>query len=257
MPRSGRALKAYREKRDFRHTPEPRGAVAKAKGNSYLIQKHDARRLHYDFRLELDGVLKSWAVTRGPSLNPRDKRLAVRTEDHPLQYGEFEGIIPKGYGAGTVMLWDQGTWHPKGDPQEGLRKGALKFVLRGKRLNGGFALIRMRKKGDKRENWLLVKERDDEADEKHDPTKQWATSVVSGRSLDTIAKHGATLDKNDRVSDAAPMTPARKKSAQNSHSCRRSSRLSAMSLPPVVTSCMRSSSTAIASSPWSEGTGCA
>lgn len=210
MPRPGHSLKAYRAKRDFRRTPEPRGTVAKAKGSSYLIQKHDARRLHYDFRLELDGVLKSWAVTRGPSLNPGDKRLAVRTEDHPLQYGAFEGVIPKGYGAGTVMLWDQGTWRPKGDPHEGLRTGTLKFVLYGERLNGGFALIRMRKKGGKRENWLLVKERDEEADEKRDPTKRWTKSVASGRSLEAIAEHVKTLGRNGKVGDTKSRVSRRK-----------------------------------------------
>ena len=128
-----------------------------------MIQKHDATRLHFDFRLELDGVLKSWAVTRGPSLDPAEKRLAVRVEDHPLDYGAFEGTIPEGeYGGGTVMLWDVGTWAPDGDPHEGLRKGKLSFVLDGERLKGGFALVRMRKDRAKsaRENWLLIKERD-------------------------------------------------------------------------------------------------
>src|SRR5262245_21992217 len=140
--RSG--LSEYREKRDFSHTPEPRGRKGKRKGRLYVVQKHAATRLHYDFRLELDGVLKSWAVTRGPSLDPAEKRLAVRAEDHPLDYGEFEGIIPEGeYGGGTVMLWDRGIWTPEGDPHEGLRKGKLSFTLDGKRLKGGFTLVRM------------------------------------------------------------------------------------------------------------------
>ena len=132
------ALEEYRRKRDFGKTAEPPpGAIKARKGElSYLIQKHDATRLHYDFRLELDGVLLSWAVTKGPSLNPSDKRLAVRTEDHPLSYGTFEGTIPKGqYGGGTVMLWDEGTWEPKGDPKAGLKKGHLSFTLHGGRLN--------------------------------------------------------------------------------------------------------------------------
>ncbi|HXI42447.1 MAG TPA: DNA polymerase ligase N-terminal domain-containing protein, partial [Bryobacteraceae bacterium] len=131
------ALEEYRQKRDFHKTPEPAPGriAAREKHLSYLIQKHEATRLHYDFRLELDGVLLSWAVTRGPSLDPADKRLAVRTEDHPLSYGEFEGAIPKGqYGGGTVMLWDEGTWEPKGDPRLGLRKGHLSFILHGQRL---------------------------------------------------------------------------------------------------------------------------
>src|SRR6478609_6807151 len=152
------ALEEYRRKRDFKKTPEPPGQVSKSgRKLSYLIQKHDATRLHYDFRLELDGVLLSWAVTKGPSLNPADKRLAVRTEDHPLAYGSFEGTIPEGeYGGGTVMLWDTGTWEPVGDPHAGLKKGHLSFTLQGQRLRGRWDLIRMR--GDnKRENWLLIK----------------------------------------------------------------------------------------------------
>ena len=158
------ALEEYKRKRDFKKTPEPPPVKAASReGFSYLIQKHDATRLHYDLRLELDGVLLSWAVTKGPSLNPSDKRLAVRTEDHPLSYGTFEGTIPKGqYGGGTVMLWDRGSWEPKGDPHAGLKKGHLAFTLHGERLKGGWDLIRMR--GDeKRENWLLIKEKDHEA----------------------------------------------------------------------------------------------
>ena len=156
------ALEEYSRKRDFKKTPEPPPGRIKTRKEelSYLIQKHDATRLHYDFRLELDGVLLSWAVTKGPSLNPADKRLAVRTEDHPLSYGTFEGTIPQGeYGGGTVMMWDEGTWEPKGDPRAGLEKGHLSFVLHGERLKGGWGLIRMRGDG-KRENWLLVKEND-------------------------------------------------------------------------------------------------
>jgi bifunctional non-homologous end joining protein LigD len=158
-------LEEYSRKRDFKKTPEPPPGRIKTRkeGLSYLIQKHDATRLHYDFRLELDGVLLSWAVTKGPSLNPVNKRLAVRTEDHPLSYGTFEGTIPQGeYGGGTVMMWDEGTWEPKGDPRAGLEKGHLSFALHGERLKGGWGLIRMRGDG-KRENWLLVKENDGEA----------------------------------------------------------------------------------------------
>src|SRR6188472_2570467 len=132
------ALATYRKKRNFATTSEPRGKVPKANGgNSYLIQKHAARRLHYDLRLELDGVLKSWAVTRGPSLVAGDKRLAVQVEDHPLEYGGFEGTIPKGeYGGGTVLLWDRGSWNPIGDPRHGLEKGHLEFELDGEKLAG-------------------------------------------------------------------------------------------------------------------------
>ena len=133
-----RQLDAYKGKRDFSKTPEPPGRRRKAKaGNSYVIQKHAARRLHYDFRLELDGVLKSWAVPEGPSLVAGQKRLAVEVEDHPLEYGSFEGVIPKGeYGAGTVMIWDRGTWTPEFDPDAGYRKGHLKFKLAGEKLTG-------------------------------------------------------------------------------------------------------------------------
>src|SRR5687767_14499954 len=166
-------LSEYWAKRDFARTPEPRGRSAKKSGRRFVIQKHAASRLHYDFRLELDGVLKSWAVTRGPSLDPSEKRLAVRVEDHPLDYGGFEGTIPKGqYGGGTVMLWDKGEWQPEGDPHEGLRKGKLSFILKGKRLKGGFTLVRMRKDRNgkhARENWLLIKQHDAAASAKIDP----------------------------------------------------------------------------------------
>src|SRR5262245_32552477 len=140
-------LSAYRSKRDFGITAEPsgKGRSSASKRLRFVIQKHDATRLHYDLRLELDGVFKSWAVTKGPSLDPHDKRLAVEVEDHPLDYGDFEGTIPKGqYGGGTVQLWDRGYWMPVGDPHAGLRKGDLKFVLEGDRLHGSWVLVRMR-----------------------------------------------------------------------------------------------------------------
>ncbi len=183
------ALDTYNAKRRFDETPEPKGKIARKGSRLYTIQKHDATRLHYDFRLELDGVLLSWAVTRGPSLNPADKRLAVRTEDHPVDYAEFEGTIPEGnYGAGTVLLWDKGTWTPHGDPHEGLKKGKLVFDLDGERLKGRWGLIRMRaKEGEKRENWLLIKELDDLADRESDVTAENVTSVASGRDLEEIA----------------------------------------------------------------------
>lgn len=160
------SLQKYWEKRNFKQTPEPRGKVAKAKGQlSFFIQKHDATRLHYDFRLELDGTLKSWAVPKGPSLNPADKRLAVHVEDHPLDYGTFEGIIPpRQYGAGTVLLWDKGVWTPQGDARAGYKKGHLKFQLEGEKLHGSWALVRMGKPAEQgKENWLLIKEHDEEA----------------------------------------------------------------------------------------------
>jgi bifunctional non-homologous end joining protein LigD len=187
-------LEAYRKRRDFSRTPEPAGQARRGQSSwSYVIQKHAARRLHFDFRLELDGVLKSWAVTRGPSLDPADRRLAVRTEDHPLDYGGFEGVIPPGeYGGGTVMLWDRGRWTPRADPREGLRKGHLKFELAGRRLKGGFALVRMRPDEGRgaaaRENWLLIKEDDRYARRDQDPVVRWTRSVASGRVMETIAR---------------------------------------------------------------------
>ena len=183
----------YRRKRDFSRTREPSGAsrrrTAKDKP-AFVVQKHDATRLHYDFRLEQDGVLWSWAVTRGPSANPDDKRLAVRTEDHPLDYGDFEGTIPAGqYGGGTVMLWDRGWWEPLNDPAEGIAEGKLHFRLHGERMNGGWALVRMKpRKGEKHENWLLIKERDDRSsDDGEALIRKNTDSVKTGRSMDEIA----------------------------------------------------------------------
>ncbi|MFX0543258.1 DNA ligase D [Roseovarius sp. S4756] len=183
-------LAEYKRKRDFGQTSEPQGiAGAGPAAHRFVVQKHAATRLHYDFRLEWGGVLLSWAVTKGPSPDPTEKRLAVRTEDHPLDYGGFEGTIPKGqYGGGTVMLWDRGTWTPEGDVEAGLKNGKLKFTLRGHHLLGGWALVRMRGKG-KRENWLLIKERDDHARAEPDAfTTGEALSVTTGRTMDEIAK---------------------------------------------------------------------
>ncbi len=192
------SLAPYRAKRDFSQTEEPSGkaAVAAGKALRFVIQRHDATRLHYDFRLELDGVFKSWAVTKGPSLDPQVKRLAVEVEDHPLDYGDFEGTIPEGqYGGGTVQLWDRGYWLPQGDPHEGLKKGDLKFVLEGERLHGSWVLVRMRwdrdrgKSGDgKRTNWLLIKHRDEAAHEgDDDKLLEDPKSIASGRTLKEIA----------------------------------------------------------------------
>jgi len=193
----GMALEEYRRKRDFHKTPEPAGTAAPRQEAgeqlAFVIQKHAARRLHYDFRLELDGVLKSWAVPKGPSLDPGEKRLAVHVEDHPLDYGEFEGVIPEGeYGGGTVLLWDRGTWTPADpDPEAAYRKGSLKFTLDGEKLHGKWALVRMGGKaaGERRENWLLIKEHDEAAlPESGDAVvADNPLSVASGRSLDAIA----------------------------------------------------------------------
>src|SRR6195952_3395719 len=163
-------LSKYKAKRDFKLTKEPHGATEIKPSNRlrFIIQKHDATRLHFDLRLELDGVFKSWAVTRGPSLNPSDKRLAVEVEDHPLDYGDFEGTIPKGqYGGGTVQLWDRGYWTPE-NLETGFKKGDLKFTLEGERLHGSWVLVRMKfdRNGGKRTNWLLIKHRDEYSDEK-------------------------------------------------------------------------------------------
>ncbi|HEV8129562.1 MAG TPA: DNA polymerase ligase N-terminal domain-containing protein, partial [Candidatus Eisenbacteria bacterium] len=190
-------LTSYRKKRDFRRTPEPKGQPkTKTRGASargklrFVIQKHAATRLHYDFRLELDGVLKSWAVPKGPSLDPSEKRLAVEVEDHPIEYGGFEGIIPKGqYGGGTVLLWDRGTWTPVGDPVAGLRKGHLAFELHGKKLEGGFHLVRLRGDDGDKKNWLLMKQKDEFAspESRGSVVEKRPESVKSGRTIEQIA----------------------------------------------------------------------
>jgi bifunctional non-homologous end joining protein LigD len=184
-------LKTYRAKRRFGVTAEPKGSVARIRGNAFVIQKHAARRLHYDLRLELDGVMKSWAVTRGPSLVPGDKRLAVQVEDHPIAYNKFEGTIPEGeYGGGTVMIWDRGHWQPEGDPHKGLAKGHLSFTLDGEKLGGGWHLVRMhRRAGEKRDNWLLIKQHDEAERSARDKDilEEEPLSVVTGRTMDEIA----------------------------------------------------------------------
>jgi bifunctional non-homologous end joining protein LigD len=199
------ALEEYQRKRRFPSTPEPPPKVEKGEGRRFVVQKHRASHLHYDFRLEMDGVLKSWAVPKGPSLSPADKRLAMMVEDHPVDYLLFEGIIPEGnYGAGTVMVWDTGTWEPLppqpdkkrggpgtpdlGDPHEMLAKGDLKFRLHGKKLKGEFVLAHMRSRrpGSKGTEWLLIKKRDQHTKEDFD-IDQLDWSVLTRRSLDEIA----------------------------------------------------------------------
>ncbi len=191
------ALDVYRKKRKFGVTSEPRGGRIKRGGDAFVIQKHDATRLHYDLRLELDGVMKSWAVTRGPSLVPADKRLAVQVEDHPIEYNEFEGTIPKGeYGGGTVLIWDKGRWAPEYDPHKGLAKGHLEFTLDGEKLSGRWHLVRMpRRRGEKRDNWLLIKSDDEAARGPNDPdiVEEKPKSVVSGRTLEKIAAAGGAV----------------------------------------------------------------
>jgi bifunctional non-homologous end joining protein LigD len=207
------ALTEYRRKRDFKRTPEPAGNISsepRAAERVFVVQKHAATRLHYDFRLELEGVLKSWAVPKGPSVDPADRRLAMHVEDHPMAYGDFEGVIPKDqYGGGTVLLWDRGTWRAEGDPHESYRAGSLKFTLHGEKLRGGWALVKIRGGGggDGR-SWLLIKERDGEAR----PARSFRIvdarpeSVATGRSLDEIA--GVSDHVVDSSRNRAPRSAA-------------------------------------------------
>ena len=203
-------LETYREKRDFTATPEPKGVRGRKRGNSFVIQKHAARRLHYDFRLEMDGVLRSWAVTRGPSLVAGEKRLAVHVEDHPLAYGDFEGTIPKGeYGGGTVIVWDRGTWSPIGDAARGYAKGHLEFELSGTKLHGRWHLIRMQgRPGEKRENWLLIKADDAEARPEGAPDilEEQPLSAKTGRDIAEVAGEAPGWS-----SKTGPIKPARKR----------------------------------------------
>jgi bifunctional non-homologous end joining protein LigD len=189
-----KALERYAQKRDFARTPEPGVSAAGGDGHEFVVQMHAARRLHFDLRLELEGVLKSWAVTRGPSLTLGEKRLAVRTEDHPVEYLDFEGNIPKGeYGGGSMIVWDRGRWLPQGDPQFGLQKGHLAFVLEGTRLRGLWHLVRIRpRKGEKTEPWLLMKADDEFARHPGDPeiTEEETTSYLSGRTNQELAAAG-------------------------------------------------------------------
>ena len=200
-------LAEYRRKRDFTRTAEPIGGSAPSKQKlAFVIQKHAASRLHYDLRLELDGVMKSWAVPKGPSLDPSVKRLAMEVEDHPIEYNKFEGTIPQGeYGGGTVMLWDRGTYSYGGsdpDPMEGLRrgyaKGDLKFVLNGKRLKGSWVLVRMRRDRPGKPQWLLIKHRDEYAAPDSDVTGEIQTSVATGRSMEEIATGRGRVWRSNR-----------------------------------------------------------
>jgi bifunctional non-homologous end joining protein LigD len=222
-------LKEYRRKRNFRITPEPAGKTAASRRRrAFVIQKHAASHLHYDFRLELDGVLKSWAVPKGPSLDPAQKRLAMQVENHPVEYGKFEGIIPPDqYGGGTVMLWDHGTWEPVDDPRKGYREGHLKFRLKGKKLHGSWMLVR---KGGKHSepderHWFLFKERDDFAEPDTDITQTEPLSVTTGRDLEEIAANADRawgpdgehkVRKTRRAHSSRPKTNAHVGKAQQS-----------------------------------------
>ncbi len=182
------ALDTYRKKRDFRRTSEPRGKPSGRSGNLFMIHKHDATRLHYDLRLQVGDVLKSWAVPKGPSLDPGEKRLAVEVENHPLEYGDFEGVIPEGqYGAGATLIWDYGTWAPMGDLETSLKKGTLKFRLAGEKLKGGWTLVRLKRRpGESKNNWLLIKEHDDDASTDIDILEARPESVKSGRLIEDL-----------------------------------------------------------------------
>ncbi len=228
-------LAEYNAKRDFAKTPEPSGETENsAGGDLFIVQKHDATRLHWDLRLEVDGVLRSWAVTKGPSPDPEIKRLAVRTEDHPMSYAEFEGTIPKGeYGGGTVMLWDRGTWAPiEGKSAKDLDKGHLHFTLDGERMKGEWLLIRLKNKaGEKRENWLLRKLQDDHVQEGDALVERELTSVLTGRSMAEIA-----ADKNGEYpladkEDDAFLAQMKKASAHNAKQAKPSKKRRAAPLP--------------------------
>jgi bifunctional non-homologous end joining protein LigD len=213
QPRATKSpLKTYTDKRDFARTPEPKPRPVREAGHAFVVQKHKARRLHYDLRLELDGVLKSWAVTRGPSLIAGEKRLAVQTEDHPTEYLEFEGNIPKGeYGGGTMIVWDRGTWVPEGDPHYGLTKGHLAFTLEGSRLKGLWHLVRLRPRdGEEAKNWLLIKSDDAFARSRGsvEITDEELTSFLSGRTTEELAAEG-TLRKDHERRSAIEVKPRR------------------------------------------------
>src|SRR5438552_14296999 len=218
-------LQEYRRKRRFAETPEPPPKVAQKDRHRFVVQKHRASHLHFDFRLEMEGVLKSWAVPKGPSLDPADKRLAMMVEDHPVSYFDFEGIIPPGnYGAGTVMVWDVGTWEPQGDPHAMLEKGDLKFVLHGQKLKGSFVLARMRSRrpGSKGTEWLLIKHRDEYAISGYD-INQYDYSVLTHRTLEQIAadegsrewqsnRQAVTTTKNAWLAEAIEKSDKKKRS---------------------------------------------
>src|SRR6476660_7409856 len=198
-------LSKYRAKRDPDRSPEPVGTVSPVPGNLFVVHKHAARQLHFDLRLEMDGVLKSWAVPKGPSYDMADKRLAVRVEDHPIEYGHFEGIIPKGnYGAGGIIVWDRGEWVPLEDWREGLEKGKLAFELKGYKLRGKWALVKS-KRGEK--EWLLIKERDAYVKSPGDQFDE--TSVLSGLTVEQVKAGERPGDKLRAAVIAAGAAPAR------------------------------------------------
>jgi bifunctional non-homologous end joining protein LigD len=233
------ALEEYNRKRDFGKTREPSGEVkASPGGDLFVIQKHAASRLHYDFRLELDGVLLSWSVPKGPSLDPAQKRLAVQVEDHPLDYAMFEGIIPKGqYGGGTVLLWDRGSWEPMRDARAMMRAGNLKFFLRGEKLHGKYALVKLKERrsprgSDDGRNWLLIKERDAEArpEAELDITAARAESVATQRTMEEIAADPTRVWHSNRVQVSLDDVPGARRAAPPARP--RAAKLVAKAKPP-------------------------
>jgi bifunctional non-homologous end joining protein LigD len=210
-------LADYKRKRNFNKTAEPEGGLQRRsrRGLRFVIQKHAASHLHYDLRLELDGVMKSWAVPKGPSYDPKVRRLAMQVEDHPIEYNTFEGTIPQGeYGGGTVMLWDRGTYEPEGGGGEAAvrdayDRGDLKIVMRGKRMFGGWVLVRMRRDDAGRAQWLLIKHRDEFANDEVDVTAVAATSVTTGRTMEQIATGRRRVWRSNR--ESAKKAPARRK----------------------------------------------
>jgi bifunctional non-homologous end joining protein LigD len=221
------SLSLYKKKRSFNKTPEPEGGKSTSKNKLlFVVQKHDASHLHYDFRLEMEGVLKSWAIPKGPSLNPEDKRLAMMVEDHPFDYRTFEGIIPEGnYGAGTVIVWDEGTYEPLENPSTNkkeneknllrqLHAGSLKFVMHGKKLKGEFALVKTAYRGEN--SWLLIKHRDDYATTE-DITKK-NKSVTSKKTLQQVEQTSDRIWKSNREAKSKPKTQKLKTTAESSTS---------------------------------------
>jgi bifunctional non-homologous end joining protein LigD len=205
--KTARGLERYNAMRDFERTDEPSGKVARSEtGRSFVVQKHAARRLHYDFRLELDGVLLSWAVPKGPSLDPKDKRLAVQTEDHPVDYRDFEGTIPEGqYGGGAVIVWDRGTWEPIGDPRAGMKRGRLDFVLDGTKLHGRFVLVRTKgREGEKKPSWLLIKRSDEHVTSGASIVDTKPGSVLTGRTVEEVE---AGEDQDEPMPEPGSIAP--------------------------------------------------
>ncbi len=254
------ALDEYKRKRRFQETPEPPPKVESKNSHRFVVQKHHASHLHYDFRLEMEGVLKSWAVPKGPSLDPADKRLAMMVEDHPVSYFHFEGIIPEGnYGAGTVQVWDTGTWEPLGNGSEMLKKGDLKFRLHGEKLNGEFVLAHMRSRrpGSKGNEWLLIHKKDEFAKPGFN-VNRLDYSVLTKRSLDEIAgdegsaewqsnRGAATNKKSSWLSDTLKKVATRGSSAATSSKSKSSNtknqkpRTKKSSVPSVVKSSVKKS----------------